>query len=121
MPKRLIWLLAAVLLAGALVGCQAATPTQVASQPTPVPATATQAPTATPEPTVPPATATPTEPPATKDEATPTPRTESTSSAGTRADPTPTPVWQIPEIRSGEWGKGNPEAKMVLVEYSDFQ
>ena len=117
MHKRSIWLLAAVLLAGALVGCQAATPTQVASQPTPKPATATTAPTAT----AVPATATATQAPTTKPEATPTPQDEATRAPGTRADPTPAPVWQIPGIRSGEWGKGNPDAKMVLVEYSDFQ
>jgi hypothetical protein len=51
--------------------------------------------------------------PATKAEATATPQTQ--------AGPTPTPVWQIPGKRSGEYGKGNPDAKMVVVEYSDFQ
>ena len=117
MQKRLIWLLAAVLLAGALVSCQSATPTQVASQPTPKPATATKVPTATSMST---ATAVPPTP-TTKTEATPTSQAEVTRAPSTKAEATPTPVWQIPGIRSGEWGKGNPDAKMVLVEYSDFQ
>ena len=123
MHKRLVWLLAIALLVGILVSCQSKTPESVVSQPTPEPAkaTATAVPsTATTEPT---ATAA-AEPTATPVSNTPTATAESAGAptkSAPNAAPTPTPAWQIPSLHSGDWGKGNPEARMVLVEYSDFQ
>lgn len=112
MRKRLIWLLAAILLLGGLVACQSATPDATATSTSTVAvvvrATATSVP-STPTP-VPTATAAP-EPQATKPAQEP----------GSKPQPTPTSEWQIPRIGEKEWGKGNPQAGLVLVEYSDFQ
>ena len=108
MCKRLIWLLAAIPMLVGLAACQPATPEATATVAVVVQATATSVP-STPTP-VPEATATP-EPPATR------PAQES----GSKPQPTPTLQWQIPEIGENDWGKGNPQAGLVFVEYSDFQ
>jgi hypothetical protein len=113
MHKRLIWLVAIGLLVGVLASCQSKAPETVVSQPTPEPPTATPVATATPVP----ATAT-AEPVATTAPNTPT---ATAAPAGQRASPTPIPPWQIPTVHSGDWAKGNPEAGLVIVEYSDFQ
>jgi hypothetical protein len=112
MRKRLIWLLAAILLLGGLAACQSATsePTATSTSTVAVVARATATPvpsTPTPAPTV---TATP-EPQATKP----------AQDSGSKPQPTPTVEWQIPKIGEKDWGKGNPQAGLVLVEYSDFQ
>jgi hypothetical protein len=121
MHKRLIWFLATALLVGVLASCQTKAPETVVSQPTPEPATATTVvePTATPVPAT--ATAEPT--------ATPVPSTPTATVAAAgppdatapKASPTPVRPWQIPTLHAGDWGKGNPEAGLVLVVYSDFQ
>lgn len=115
MRKPLMWFPAMALLLIGLVACQAKTPDATASQPSPQFATVTPQPTATPVPS------TPTPVPVAQATSTPQPKDEpmSTAEAGTR--PTPTQAWQIPTIGSGDWGKGNPDAGVVLVEYSDFQ
>ena len=128
MHKRLIWFLAMALLVGVLASCQTKAPETVVSQPTPesatatpVPAIATAEPTATPASNTPTATAEPT--------ATPAPNTPTATVAAAgpsektapKASPTPVRPWQIPTLHSGDWGKGNPDAGLVLVEYSDFQ
>jgi hypothetical protein len=47
--------------------------------------------------------------------------TKQAQESGSKPQPTPTVEWQIPRIGEKEWGKGNPQAGLVLVEYSDFQ
>jgi hypothetical protein len=88
----------------------------------------TDAPTPEPEATAPPkATATEGKATATevKAEATATQAQESRPAAkpATESKPeaTPTPAWQIPEVREGEWTKGADDAGLVIVEYSDYQ
>jgi cyclophilin family peptidyl-prolyl cis-trans isomerase/protein-disulfide isomerase len=117
----IIGLLVALLALGTLVACQSASPTETAVPATATAplataplATATQAamPTKTPVPTQQ-ATATP----ASADVPTVTPPATGTEKAGA----TPTPVWQIPQVTETDWGEGNPDAKLVIVEYSDFQ
>ncbi len=104
----MIGFLVALLLVGALVACQSAVPTA-----TVVPPTATTAPvTATAVPTQQ-ATATPTS----ADAPTATPP----AADAEKASATPTPAWQIPQVAETDWGEGNPDAKLVVVEYSDFQ
>jgi len=105
----------AMLLVG-LVACQPATPEATAPPPT---ATATAVltstsvlPTATPAPSP---TAEPTSEPPAAEEATPT------REPVAEAEATPTRPWQIPGVTDEDHGKGNPDAGMVLVEYSDFQ
>jgi len=104
----MIGLLVALLLVGVLVGCQSAAPTETTVPPT---ATSTMVPTETPVP--PTATSTP----ASVDVPTATPSAPGTDKAGA----TPTPAWQIPQVGESDWGEGNPDAKLVVVEYSDFQ
>jgi hypothetical protein len=98
--KRLYRLWWVVALCG-LVACQAAATPTSAPSPTPVP-------TATPVPAVPTAT------PAGED-----PKQEPTAMAEGAADAEP--QWQIPRVRETDWGEGNPDAGLVVVEYSDFQ
>ena len=106
MQRRLIWLLAAVMmLLGGLAACQSATSEATATSTSTVAvvarATETSVPTAT---------------------ATPVPQaTKQAQESGSKPQPTPTVEWQIPRIGEKEWGKGNPQAGLVLVEYSDFQ
>ncbi len=109
------WTVVLALLLVGLVACQPATPEATEPPPTAtattvptstsVPPTATPIPSPTAEPTSgpPPAEATPTRKPVTEPEA------------------TPTYSWQIPGLMDGDHGKGNPDAGLVLVEYSDFQ
>jgi hypothetical protein len=102
-------LVCSLLLLIALVACQspAATATVASASPTAVSA----------------ATREPTKPPATEPPPTATPRTASTptpgGSSGSSAEATP--AWKIPEIREEDWVKGDVDAGLVLVEYSDFQ
>jgi len=44
-----------------------------------------------------------------------------TPAAVSKPGVTPTPAWQIPEVREGEWTKGSDDAGLVIVEYSDYQ
>lgn len=138
MSKRLLFLVFVSLLLVSLVlgACQAKTQVaQPATEPSPTPATSTftPKPTATPlaTPTV---TATPTTA-ATATVASPPPT--ATPQAGdkeptpgepgdrppSQASPSPTPTrpWQVPEVREDDWVKGEPNAGLVLVAYSDFQ
>ncbi len=112
MHRHMKWLLVTLLLVGGLAACQSATPeaTTASNPPT---ATWTAVPTSTPVPST--ATTVPTPTPAEPAEKTPT------REPVTEAEPTPTRPWQIPGLRDGEHGKGNPDAGLVLVEYSDFQ
>jgi cyclophilin family peptidyl-prolyl cis-trans isomerase/predicted DsbA family dithiol-disulfide isomerase len=116
MRKHTIGFLSALLLLGVLAACQTAASIETAMPPTatsvPPTATWTTAPTETPVPT-PAATATP----ATADVPAATP----SGPGPARAGPTPTPEWQIPRVGEADWGEGNPDAKLVVVEYSDFQ
>lgn len=110
------WSVVLSLLLIGLAACQPATPEVTLAPPptatatvvptsTNVPLTATPVPSPTAEPTSgpPPADATPTREPVAEVEA------------------TPTRPWQIPSLMDGDHGKGNPDAGLVLVEYSDFQ
>jgi cyclophilin family peptidyl-prolyl cis-trans isomerase/protein-disulfide isomerase len=112
----MIGLLVALLLVGILVGCQSATRTETSVSPTATAAlptaTHTTAPTETPVPTQ-----APTATPASAETPTSTPTAASTDQGGA----TPTPAWQIPQVAESDWGEGNPDAKLVVVEYSDFQ
>src|SRR4030042_1716486 len=101
MVKRSRWLLAVGLLLGALVACQSATPEATANPTVSPSATAVPKATATPVPS------TPTRAPV----AVSTPTRET----GSKPQPTPTYPWQIPGIGAGDWGKGNPDAGLVVV------
>lgn len=108
------WAVVLALLLVGLAACQSATPEATAPPPT---ATATTVPTST---SVPP-TATPVpSPTATATSGLPAEATP-TRKPVTEPEATPTRPWQIPGVMDGEHGKGNPDAGLVLVEYSDFQ
>ena len=120
MKKRLMWLLAATLLLGGAAACQSQTPE------------ATLPPTATKIVAVATRTPVPTNTPAPTNTSAPSPTIEATPTAGDKetvptrkpqdkSAPTPAQPWQIPPVREGEWAKGNPDAGLVLVEYSDIQ
>ena len=116
MRRYMVGILSVLLLLGVLGACQTAAPAETVVLPaaTALPSTdtATVVPTATP---VQEKAATPTR--STADASTATP----SSAEPVRTGPTPTPQWQIPRIGETDWGKGNPDAKLVIVEYSDFQ
>ncbi len=116
MRRYTIGFLSALLLLGVLAACQTATPTETAAPntATPVPSTATPTllATATPVPTA--------EATATRD-TTDAPTATPSRTEPARTEPTPTPEWQIPALGETDWGKGNPDANLVVVEYSDFQ
>lgn len=92
MLKRLMLLLGVLALAlSGLLACRSSTPEATTPEPSPT-NTATA----------------PTSPVATK-------AAEDTTS------PTPSPTWQIPEVRADDWVRGGANAGLTLVEYSDFQ
>ncbi|MBN1640080.1 MAG: thioredoxin domain-containing protein, partial [Anaerolineae bacterium] len=136
MRKLSAWLGVALLVLVALSACSTAEPTLPASvalptsTPTPTPTQISQkgpAPTPTAAATSTPADTPTSAPPATPtaEPGTPTPATDVETPAPTptqeQASVQPTPAWQIPSPRETDWAKGNPEAKLVIVEYSDFQ
>lgn len=140
MSKRLLFfLLLASLLLGTLIACQPKTQVAQATLPpttTPVseatstpspnklgtPTAAAPTPTHTPRlvATTPAATPTRTSSPATV-APTATPRGTSSSRPEPVSEATPTRPWQVPEVQEDDWAKGNPDAGLVLVAYSDFQ
>jgi hypothetical protein len=104
MSKRWIPFLALLAICG-LVACRSA------ATPTLEPAATATMPKAQ-------ATATEVEPTATTaQESAPT----TTPATVAKAEARPTPAWQIPEIREGDWTKGSEDAGLVIVEYSDYQ
>ena len=111
------WAVVLALLLVGLAACQPATPE--ATRTPPPTATATVVPTHTSVP----ATATPVPSPTAEPTSGPPPSTEATPTRKPVAEveATPTRPWQIPSLVDGEHGKGNPDAGVVLVEYSDFQ
>ena len=110
-----IGFVSALLLLGVLAACQMAKPPETA-----VPATVTKLPSAK-------ATALPTSTPAPTAGVTATARGAAAPTATpsgaklAKAEPTPTAVWQIPGLTEMDWGEGSPDARLVVVEYSDFQ
>ena len=90
--SRLCVFLICLLLLSSLVACQL-----VAPRPT-----ATPVPTATPEPTI-------------------TPVPTATSAPTPAAEAESADSWQIPKPTAEDWSVGEADAKLVLVEYSDFQ
>jgi hypothetical protein len=110
MSKRVL-LLFIVLLMGGLIACQSQTPGATPAQPTPLP---TVAATATPAVVAP--TPVPTATTSAVAEDTPSPVPE-----GAGPSATPTVAWQIPEIQTDDWIKGGADARLIIVEYGDFQ
>jgi hypothetical protein len=52
---------------------------------------------------------------------TPAARATPTRSSGSEPASEPTRSWQIPEVGERDWTKGPANAKVTIVEYSDFQ
>lgn len=102
MSKRWVLLLGVLALCG-LVACQ--------STAAPTGETASTA-------TLPVATATEVKAEAT---ATGVQKSASTATPAPKPGATPTPPWQIPEVRDSDWSTGAEDAGLVIVEYSEFQ
>ena len=49
------------------------------------------------------------------------PATPTTSSARPKASPSPTVPWQVPQPQKDDWAVGRADARLVVVEYGDYQ
>ncbi len=124
MDRHLFVYLALLAILVGATSCHAAT-TTLPPQPTPenTPAyTAHPSPTPTTSPPTPTPTLTPSPTPIPRSPTPPpTVATVGTTAAPPSPTPTPTRPWQIPEVNDDDWVKGGADARLVLVEYSDFQ
>ena len=107
-----------------MAGCGAATPEQPAASENIAPvvvaeATATRQPTADPQPTAPPAPTNTPEPATVAAE--PTATAQPVAEAAPTATPEPAPDWtQTATLIDGLYVRGNPNAPIRLIDYSDF-